>query len=42
MQVTFLLLSEISVGFNFSSSHAITNLPIRYFSHDQFLVFKYS
>ena len=28
--------------FNISSSHPNTNLPIRCFSHDQFLVSKYS
>ena len=41
-RVTFSLSSEFSVVFNISSSHDNTNLPIRRFSHEQFLISKYS
>ena len=37
---TFFLSSEVSVVFNISSSHYNTNLPIRRFSQEQFLVSK--
>ena len=37
--VSFLSSSEISVVFNISSSDSNTNLPIRRFSHKQFLNF---
>ena len=35
------LLSEASVAFNISSSHVNTNLPIKRFLHEQFLINKY-
>ena len=39
---TFLWLSKVSVVFNISSLHANTNLPMRHFSQEQFLISKYS
>ena len=42
LHVTFLPSSETLVVFNISSSHANTTLPIKRFSHDQFLIDKYS
>ena len=39
---TFLWLSKVSVVFNISSLHANTNLPMRRFSQEQFLISKYS
>ena len=41
LHVIFLSSSESSVTFNISSSHANTNLSIRPFSHEQFLISKY-
>ena len=41
-RVTFLSLSEVSVVFNISASHANTYLPNRYFLHEQILISKYS
>ena len=38
---TFLSLSKVSVVFNVSSSHSNTNLTIRRFSQEQFLISKY-
>ena len=40
-RVTFLSSCEASVAFNLSSSHTNTNLSIRRFSHEQFLMSKY-
>ena len=37
----FLSLSKVLVVFNISSLHSNTNLPIRRFSHEQFLTSKY-
>ena len=39
--VTFLPSRKVSVVLNISSSHADTNLPVRRFLHEQFLVLKY-
>ena len=39
--VTFLPSTKVSVVLNISSSHAYTNLPVRRFLHEQFLVLKY-
>ena len=41
-RVTFFSWSEVSVVFDTSYLHANTNSPIRRFSHEQFLVSKYS
>ena len=38
----FLSLSKVLVVFNNSSSHSNTDLPIRRFSQNQFLISKYS
>ena len=40
--VTLLSSSEVSVVLNISSSHANSNLPNRCFSHEYFLIYKYS
>ena len=39
---TFLSLTKVSVVLNVSSSHSNTNLTIRRFSQEQFLISKYS
>ena len=41
LHITFLSSGEVSVVFSISSSHANTNLHIRRFSQEQFLVSKY-
>ena len=40
--ITFSSLSEVPGLFNISSTHANTNLTIRRFSREQFLISKYS
>ena len=38
----YLSLRKVLVEFNISSSHSNNSLPIRFFSHEQFLISKYS
>ena len=41
-RIAILLSSMVSVAFSTSYSHDKTNLPIRRFLHEQFLISKYS
>ena len=42
VHATFLSLTKVSFVFNFSCPHSITNLVIRHFAQEQFLISKYS
>ena len=42
VHATFLSLTKVSFVFNVSSSHSTTNLLIRHFAQEQFLISKYS